>query len=170
MKIERAWLLIRIASLLLRGKAHTASRPWTCPAPSQRHWPAEPLSCRGWWLWSTLGSPGLSQLQGHTQSLIPRLYKKWSSSVGLAWWEPPFARAQLQSKISVSKQKDLALWLHLLYRLNAQIPAAKATAPSTVVPASSNSSGRGFLHDSCWTLLLFCFFLALIWILWTQSL
>lgn len=85
-RTERASLPARTASRPLHGKARTAFRPWTCPAPAQRHWRAKLPFCRGRWLWSTMVSPGLLQLQGRTRSLTPQPCKKWLSFVGLAWW------------------------------------------------------------------------------------
>lgn len=114
MRTERAWLPTRTASCLLRGKAHTASHPWTCPAPVLRRWRAEPPFCRERWLWSTAVFPGLWHLRGHTQSLTPQPCKKWLSSAGLACWETAFVRVTFKNKTLVTDEKWLPLWLHLL--------------------------------------------------------
>lgn len=150
MRTERALLPARIASRPLHGKARTASRPWTCPAPAPRHWRAEPQFCRRRWLWSTKVSPGLPQLRGHTQSLTSQPCKKWLSSVGLAWWEMALVRVRFKNQTFVTDEKWLPLWLHLLWKVNRQNPAEKATSPSMVFLTRLNvrMPGRRWLHHA----------------------
>jgi len=125
MKTEKAWLPTRTASRLLHGKARTASRPWTCPAPVLKRWREEPQFCRRRWLWSTEGSPGLSQLRGHTRSLTPQPCKKWLSSVGLAWWKMASVRVSFKNKTLCDRWEVTA-------PLTAFIVEAERTDPSCI--------------------------------------